>query len=609
MVTFPNRTIASFLLILLGTMEISAGQDQEMMRQVQLARAYEDAGEWPRAREIYDRLYHQAPENTMVLDLFFECCLTLKSYEEALAAVDRRLLNHADDIHAGCLRGRALARSGRKAQAIQEWSRLFEIHPKEESVYRAVADAMVRENLLEEAVRTYEKGRKTIGSPDAFALEISFLYETSGNYGKAASELMDYYRSHPDRGDDVRVRFGRFPRNESVSNELFKCMKRMPEVQSGSGWLFRLFLQYAFLSNNDADAFRFTEDLEGRGETRKSGYPLFLLAEEASASGHFSEAEKAYREILRKYPDFPKKAELSLGIARCLQAQKNYREALYYYEETIGQNPDPVLTRQALLEKGRLSLAVLEDPNDAKNTYQILIKKFPLAPEHDQWMLELGQCELMLGNFSAAESDFQAVLESERRKSGGNWIPPTVLLAQNHYYQGRIDETMKDLDQLSLQNLNVKFYQDPLLNDALELKIFLREYGGRCRECVRLFAEAEFSQKQRRLKEAITVLDSISGMLGGNGFEAEVLYKKAEIVFQLTRYKESLEIIRQFLREYPAHPKTLQIMLLSAEANEKIGEYGEALDQYDRILREYPNTLAAEESRTRIQALQEKMKP
>ena len=599
----------SFLLTLIGTAGTWAVQDQEMMRQIRLARSHEDAGEWTRAKEIYGRLLLQAPENPMVFDLYFECCLTLKNHEEALAAVDRRLLSDAGDIHAACLRGRVFARSGKKTQAIQEWNHLFEMHPKEESVFRAVAEAMVLEQFPDEAAKIYGRGRKAIGSPAAFALEISGLYEMSGDYGRAASELMNYYRSHPDRGDDVRNRFGRFPKNESVAGQIFNQLKRSPEALSGGGWSFRLFLQYAFLSGNDDEAFKFTENLERRGGTKKSGSSLLLLAEEAISCGHFSAAEKAYRQVLVGYPDFPKKAELLLGIGRCLQSQKNYREALRYYEEAIRHDPGQALNRQALIEKARLGLFELEDPNAAKSAYQILIKNYPTAPEHDQWRLELGQCELILGNFSAAESDFRAVLESERRKSAGNWISPMVLLARNQYYQGQIDESLKTLDPLSTQNLNASSYQDPLLNDALELKMFLREYGSRCREGVRLFARAEFSQKQGRLTEALAVLDSIPEKSCGNGFDAEVLCKRAEIAFQLTRYRETQEIILQFLHEYPDHPKTLHVLVLSAGLNEKIGEYSKAMDQFDRILKEYPNTLAAEESKNRIQALQEKMKP
>ena len=371
MVKFSYSQIACFLMIFLGMAGIAAGQNQETIRQIQLARDCENAGEWTRAKEIYGRLLRQAPENTMVFDLFIECCLTLKNYDEAERAVDGRLLNHAGDIHTACLKGRLFARSGRKTQAVQEWSRLIEMHPKEESVYRGVADAMVREQLPDEAVRVYEKGRKTIGSPDCFALEISFLYETSGDFGKAASELMNHYRSHPDRGDEVRARFSRFPKNESVSGRMYDFMKKSPEVQSGSGWFFRLFLQAAFLSGNGADALKFTEALERKAETKGTGYSLFLLAEEAGASGHFYEAENAYREILSNHPDFPKKAELCFGIARCLQSQNKNREALFYYDETIDQNPDPILTRQALVEKGRLSRVLLNDPNEAKDTYQI----------------------------------------------------------------------------------------------------------------------------------------------------------------------------------------------------------------------------------------------
>jgi tetratricopeptide (TPR) repeat protein len=603
------KTIVFILLILPASKEAAAGPVQETMRQMQLARAFEDAGEWIRAKEIYERIYRQDPENPVVLDPYFECCLKLRSYTEAMSVADRRLLNHAGDVHAACLRARVLARSGLKTQALQEWNRLCGLRPKDESIYRAVADAMVREQLMEEAVRIYEKGRVETASPDGFALELAYLYELSGDFGKAALELMVYYKSHPDHRDEVLNRFARFPVTELSSGQLFRQMKRMPEVLAGNEWLFRIFLRAAYSSANDSPVFEFTEALERRGGMEKKGNLLVLLAEEAFQSGHFSAAENAYRAILAKNSDFPRRSELNIGLARCFQAQKKYREALDCYNEIIDTNKDRTMVLKALQEKGRISMVFLEDFNGAKNSYQVLMSNFPNSAEQGQWKLDLGRCEMMLGNFAGAETFFKEVLESEKGTAGGRWIPPAVLLAETRYYRTNIDESMKVLDQLSSRDVKVEDFRDPLFNDALELKMFLKEYYGRCPECVRMYARAEFKQKQKKLVEASAVLDSISAVFAGNGMEAEVLFKKAQIAFQLDRFGECRELIQRFQNQYPAHPKTLQAMMLSAVVAEKTGNERQAVDQYDRVLREFPHTLSAEESKERIRALQARMKP
>jgi tetratricopeptide (TPR) repeat protein len=594
---------------LLGLNETAAGPEQEISRQIQLARAFEDSGEWVRAREIYERVYLADPENPVVLDRYFECCLKLMSYKEALSIADRRLANHSGDVHAACLRARVLARSGLKTQAFQEWNRICGLRPKDESVYRAVAETMTREQLNDEAVRIYLKGREETGSPADFALELSSLYELSGDFGNAARELILYYQSRPDRVDEVLSGFSRFPRTESAFGQVFDQMKKRPEILMGNERLFRLFLQAAYSSGNDGPVIEYTETMERRAGTGKKGNLLFLLAEEALQSAHYSTAETAYREIQKKYPDFPKRAEMNLGFARCLQSQKKYREAVSFYNEIIENNSDGSMVLSALREKGRVCLFFLEDYTEAENAFQVLISKFPGSAELDRWKLDFGRCEMILGNFAAAETIFQNALESEKGRTGGNWIEPAVLLAQTRYYRADIEESMKALDQLSIRDMNAEDLRNPLLNDALELKMFLMEYYGRCPECVRLYARAELRQKQKRPADALAVLDSLSTLFAGNGMEAEALLKKAEIAFQLARYDESRELTRRFLSLYPAHPKTLQALMLSAGIEEKRGNERDAMDRYDRVLREYPNTLSAEESKEHLRALQARMEP
>ena len=181
MVSAACKLMILLFLILFRAMDASAGTEQELLAQIQTARALEDAGEWTRALSIYEMLNRQQPDHPLVLDGYFECCLKMKKYDKAFGAVEKRLSNHAEDIHASCLRGRVFARSGRKTEAIEAWNRLLASHLKEEAVYRSVADAMNREQLPAEAVLVYAKGRKMTGRTDAFALNCRFYTRLNRN--------------------------------------------------------------------------------------------------------------------------------------------------------------------------------------------------------------------------------------------------------------------------------------------------------------------------------------------------------------------------------------------------------------------------------------------
>jgi tetratricopeptide (TPR) repeat protein len=589
--------------------ESTTGPEQELLARIQTARALEDAGEWNRAMSIYELLNRRMPDHPLVLECYFECCLKMHRYDDAFAAVEKRISNHPEDFRASCMRSRLLVLSGRKTEALGAWNLLLAAHPKDEDVYRSVAESMNQAQLQSEAAGVYEKGRKSIGRPDAFALELSSLYENRSEYGKAAGELMVYFRSHADQGDHVQSRLSRFPREKSVSNELFNIMRKMPEIQSGNGWFYGLFVKYAIASGNFSDAFKVTGEIESRAETKNKGFALLQLATEAGVSGDYSESEKTYREVLSRYPDFSRKVELYIGLAKCCRSQHNLEEALHFFDKAIGSNPDPGFLKEALLNKAQVCMNDLGDYRGAIQSLKILIDKFPRSPEQMGWVVEMGKGHLALGNLISAESAFRAALETEKSSPDVNWIPPLAMLSRTYFYQNKLDESLKLLNRLSVNNLNSALYQDPLLNDALELKIFIEEYRYRCPDGVRLFAEADFFQIQNRLKDAISVLDSIPDRCSENGIQAESLLKKAEIYRKMGQFSECRSWASVFLKKYPDHLKASEAMGLIARTYDQTGHDAEAIIQYDRIIREFPNTLAAEESRNRIHVLRENANP
>lgn len=289
-----------------------------------------------------------------------------------------------------------------------------------------------------------------------------------------------------------------------------------------------------------------------------------------------------------------------------LQAGEKAKDAIYYYDKVIQAKPLDPRAMQALYEKGRMLRDSLNDWNGALKTFQLLADAFPSASERNAWMLEIADCQLSLGNPAEAEILFENTLHEEQKKTDGNWLSPLFFLARTFYFEGRFQDSMELLKTLTAETLNLKLCQDRVLNDALDLRLFLTEFTDPFPECVRLYARAEFLQKQSRLLDAVAALDSLMDGFSLTPVVARAYLKKAEILNQMARFDESKSNLNAFLRLYPNHIEAENAILMLGKVNEKTGQYTEALAQFDKILKQYPNGLAAEEARTGIRKLREK---
>lgn len=89
--------------------------------------------------------------------------------------------------------------------------------------------------------------------------------------------------------------------------------------------------------------------------------------------GKYAEAQAAFEEFIRQYPDSPWLPEAVFGVAVCLDAQNKTNEAVLKYEEFARRFPS-----DSNVDQARLNLAALHEaaqkPADALREYDRIIK-------------------------------------------------------------------------------------------------------------------------------------------------------------------------------------------------------------------------------------------
>jgi tetratricopeptide (TPR) repeat protein len=602
------KIIAGILLSagLLWNLRLRAGNEQNILSTLQAAKTLEDSGEWLQAKQIYESLLRQVPGHPLIATQFFNCCLNLRQFEEALSFAELRQRQENADIYWASMRGRVLFKMGRESEAIREWNRLLASNRIDEAIYRTVADAMTKEKLYDEAAAVFLQGRKKFGKRDFFAADLAELYEASTDYVKAAEEWLRYLDAHPEQSDMFKNRLSKFPTTESVTKKIVDLFQQNVSRNPDRVDILDLYMQYCLQTNRLDEALRLARESDKKRDPKKRGSFLLQFAEQALQSGAHEQSRHAFESFIKEYPNFPQKTAIALGLAQCYKLERRAKDAVNYYDKVIQENSLGPLAMQALYEKGCLLRDSLNDWNGALKTFQRLVDAFPSAAQRNVWMLEIGDCQLSLGNPAGAEILFKNALQEEQKKTEGNWLPPLFFLARTLYFEGRFQESMELLKTLTAKTLNPKLCQDRKLNDALDLRLFLAEYAEPFPVCVRLYARAEFLQKQSRLPEAASALDSLLDGFTSSPILPLVYFKKAEILNQMARFDESKSNLIAFLRLYPNHIEAEKTILMLGKVEEKTGHNAEALSHYDRILKQYPYGLGAEEARIRIRKLGEK---
>ncbi len=601
----------------------SAAQSQSLdaVNKLKLAQAFEQAGEFDRAVQMYQELLAADSTNYVYFDGLRRSYTMQKNYSDAIQLSLRRLQRFRNDPNIMVELGSLYYTNSEEARADSMWNAVIALAPKNLGMYRLVASVQSQDRLFDKTIATYLRARKELNDPSLFVNELASLYALMMNYSDATKEYLKLLEQNDSQLGYVESRMSLYTSKDIGLSEAVRVTEESVAHDNNNIGLLRLLVWLYMEGKRYGDAFEIAERLEGM--ISSSGNELFGFAERVFHDKAYAVAAKAYRAAIDQHSSLPYVPQAKFGYARCieelsaqndsaalaaneevksssifpLESQPTYEGAAALYMKLAAEYPKTEIAAQSLYRVGYIRYHSFFDLDGALRVFDSV-----LVFIHDNSMAATiqaakGDIYIANGNLEQAAKMFSAVM-SARNATAAQKTQAQFRLAEIQYFKGDFSGSLAELKPLTA-NLGTDES-----NDALVLQYFINENQAAYPDALRKYANAEFLVRQKKLNEALADLDDVIGLYSAAPLADDALVKKAEILTTLGREDSALMAYQKLLADYPNSILRDKVQFKIAELYQNIFHNKEkAIQAYEQLLASYPQSLYINEARKRIRIL------
>jgi TolA-binding protein len=617
--------IASIIVLLGAAVCLSGAQQRDAEIKLRLAQSYERVGDWENASKLYEELYARDSTNIVFSEALRRGYLALKRYDGAERVVQQQLRRRPNDVGLLAQLGVVYARAGSDSKAIEAWNRATVVDRKNANNYRVVANAATESRMFDQAIAIYTRGRSECGDPALFAPELAYLHSMMMNFKDATKEYLALVQQNASQLSFVQSRMASYTlRTDGLS--IATSVVEEATKSDPSNVNFFYLLAWLFMEGKRYDK-AYDVYVAIDKQTNANGREIYTFAERALKDKSFAAASKAFKAVISSYPRFDRLPLAQFGYARTLEemlaaedtvrleqeaapfmlptaepsiaeTRTRYATAIEAFNKVVQNYPKSEVAIRALLRIASIQADRFFDLDGAAATLRTVQREyasFPmLVPEAT---LRLGDVLLAKGDLEGATGQFAAV-----QRNGAAQPPLRELaqfrLAEIEYFQGKHEDAAKRLTEL------IKNPSADIANDALTLSVFIQDNLKRSPAALTDFAKASFLVRQRKLSEAVGVLQDMLTKYPSLTILDETLLLLGDALASMKRHKEAIEIYQRVATEHS------QSILLD-KAQLRIGlvcqgglkDSARAIAAYQTLLEKYPNSIYTNEARRRIREL------
>lgn len=588
------------------------GADDQQMQRFQLADQFMRAGQYERAIPVLEDLYADAPENPTFYTKLKEAYENVKQYDEAIALVDKRL----DSYNTPMLmseKARLQYLAGEEPDAYKTWDVALSLAPERSSTYRIVYQAYTDIRRFDRAIDVLKQGREALDAPEAFQIQIAYLYSLVGDHADAMREYVEVLKEDPDRVQFVKSRLRPFVEQDEglpASIDILRAAVRETPLNRG----YREILAWLHMENDDYraafDVYRAVDRLE-----QESGETLYPFAQQAADADAVSVATDAYEEILARYPDaaVAPSAQRGLGDMYRRQAEQaeerafdgsgqrvsstNFEAARDAYRTFLSTYPSHPEYASVLLQVGRLEQDVFRDDGAAEAAFEEVIRRVPGSETAQEARFDLGRLALQRNDMNEARITFSRIVEQVRTGDLANRARYELALLD--FYEGAFDAAEAQLDATD-ENTSAD-----VANDAIELGVLIRSNRGpdSTDAPLQLYADAQRLERQRDPATATARLDTLLVRFGQHMLADDARYRRAQLLERRGKTEQAAAAFAELPLIHPRSPHADEALYAAGQAQEALGNLQDAVETYNRLLETYPGSLLASDARSRLRQL------
>ncbi len=587
------------VIILAGTTQVQA-QDQLLI----LAKEYFSNKDYPKAAELYAKLYENSPNDETIFENYMECLLATKQFKVAEKIIKPLYKKDKKNTTNILLYARFYNAQGENKKAAKLIEQLVEDNSNDDNTLRATALVLSENNYIDNAIAMYEQGRIKSGNAFVYAEELAVLYNKKGDFEKATDGLLDLAVIQSNKLEEVKTALLKlFSQADKVENVRKKIIKRINTEPDNL--IYPDILAWLFIQQKDYEsAFEQVQALDIR--TKDQGYRPLNFARIAAKEKQYTAAYNAYNYIItlgNKAPFYYQAfAEKIATVKKEFEAKPNFTKpdidsVLQQYQNYITEYPNATYT-ETIREYAMLQARYANNPAKAIELLNNAIKGPVNNILKGKCKLDLGDYHLVNNNnweatllYSQVDKDFKSDALGEEARFRN---------AKLSYYMGDFAWAQGQLDVLKASTTEL------IANDALNLSVLITENSAldSIKTPLEIFSRAELLIFQNKIKAATQTLDTIVSIYPDHSLNDDILMAKSNIAIKQHNFEAAATMLQQVFTKHNDDLLADDAMYKYAQIQEQyLNNKEEAKKYYEKIILDYAGSSFVSEARKNYRRL------
>jgi len=588
-----------FIFIFLASFSKLFAQDNDL----QLAKQFSANGEQQKALDIYQKLYKQ--DNDQYYNIYFNCLLGLKKFDEAENITKKMIRKHPDDHQYLIMLGTAYTQQGAVEKADALYDELLKNLPADQSEIAMLAAQFYQNSNIDYAIKIFLQGRKLLHSDALFSYELINLYRYKRDKAALTEEYLNFLPSNPaflsQAENALSGIYDGAADYDILKVALLKRIQKDPQQT-----LYIELLTWQFLQQKEFDQ-ALNQALALSRRQNDDGSNIFELCRTLTSNEAYDAAIRGYEYLVSKGKDqpyyIPAKIELintkNLRVTSgkytnedLLSLEKDYIDLLAEF----GKNSSTAFAMQKL---ANLQAFKLHKLGDAQKLLEETVNVQGIKPDL------LASCKLDLGDISLLNNKpwdatllySQVEIDFRNTSIGQDAKFRNAKLA---YYTGDFTWAKGQLDVLKAATSEL------IANDALNLSLLISDniQADSTGAALKMYARADLLIFAEEPDKALLTLDSIDKKYPGNSLADDILMAKARLSIQQKDYESAVVLLKKIVTDDSSGLWADDAVFMLGDIYENhLSDKEQAKIYYQKIITDYAGSLWINEARKRFRLL------
>lgn len=572
----------------------------------QLGVEYLKAGEYEKARTIFQKLAKNKETAKDIYKPYLETLIKLKNWDEAEKFVKRQIKN-SESNQAKYLvdLGRLYQATEKKEEAKKNYDLAIDKVKANDDEMIDLVNYFVQQQQTELAIQTIEVSRVFGKSEDKYAVQLANLFRMQGKVPEMIEEYLKFGLATENQEMVQSILQDELKEDKEIE-ELEKILYAKVQKYPQTSYYTDILIWHLVQKKDFYKAFVQARALDKR--YRKEGAQVTELGFMAHQNKDFVNSGKIFEYLIKEYPrhqNYPLWRRMLINAKEEVIKttypinQSDIRLLIAEYTKMLEELGTNQRTLEALRSKGLLyafylnekdtAIAVLEKAIKLANTDQIFV---------DKCKLDLGDIFLLKSEPWEATLLYSQVEKSQKDSPMG--YEAKLRNAKLAYFRGDFELSKEVLDILKQATTR------EIANDAMELSLLIQENTGfdSTEAALKDYSAVELLLFQHRNNEAIAKLVEMEKVYRGNPIMDDLIFLRANIYLKQGDVEKGVKDLEFVIQNFPHDIKGDDALYLLAKTyQEVLNQSTKAMKLYQELLIKYPGSIYSAEARKRFRNL------